>query len=201
MATAAPPPPNNANFGKHRTVITVTALIGIFAIVVLLAVYGRRNSPQRRLEELQLQNELQRSGYRRRRPKEPQEKGIAPSLLLCIPTVKYTLSSSGDRRTRSLDLEKGHSNADTQRWSLAQTQRHIRAMNAEMKEIRQSAHRNERIATPKELEAEFDQQDCPICTQPFIQDEYVRVLPCGHMHHRSCIDPWLLGFSGTCPVW
>ncbi|ETI21266.1 hypothetical protein G647_07611, partial [Cladophialophora carrionii CBS 160.54] len=42
---------------------------------------------------------------------------------------------------------------------------------------------------------------CPICTQAFVQDEDVRVLPCGHMHHKSCIDPWLLDFSGTCPVW
>lgn len=41
---------------------------------------------------------------------------------------------------------------------------------------------------------------CSICTEYFDLGESVRVLPCGHKYHPSCIDPWLLGRSTTCPL-
>jgi len=42
---------------------------------------------------------------------------------------------------------------------------------------------------------------CSVCTENFIENEDIRILPCGHMHHQRCIDPWLLGFAATCPLW
>jgi hypothetical protein len=27
------------------------------------------------------------------------------------------------------------------------------------------------------------------------------VLPCDHKFHPPSIDPWLIGVSGTCPLW
>jgi hypothetical protein len=42
---------------------------------------------------------------------------------------------------------------------------------------------------------------CSICTEDFLDRENVRILPCGHIYHQRCIDPWLLGFAGTCPLW
>ena len=45
------------------------------------------------------------------------------------------------------------------------------------------------------------QPNCSICTECFQERENVRVLPCSHIFHRHCIDPWLLNFSGTCPLW
>jgi hypothetical protein len=42
---------------------------------------------------------------------------------------------------------------------------------------------------------------CSICTEDFVQGEDVRVLPCSHKFHPSCVDPWLLNVSGTCPLW
>jgi hypothetical protein len=42
---------------------------------------------------------------------------------------------------------------------------------------------------------------CSICTEDFLDGENVRLLPCGHIYHQRCIDPWLLGFTGTCPLW
>jgi hypothetical protein len=42
---------------------------------------------------------------------------------------------------------------------------------------------------------------CSICTEDFETGENVRILPCKHIYHRRCIDPWLLRFSGTCPLW
>lgn len=42
---------------------------------------------------------------------------------------------------------------------------------------------------------------CSVCTEDFIENDSVRILPCGHIYHRRCIDPWLLRFGGTCPLW
>ncbi|KAK3316899.1 hypothetical protein B0H66DRAFT_307282 [Apodospora peruviana] len=41
---------------------------------------------------------------------------------------------------------------------------------------------------------------CTVCTDDFDDDDDVRVLPCHHTFHQKCIDPWLLGVTGTCPV-
>lgn len=42
---------------------------------------------------------------------------------------------------------------------------------------------------------------CSVCTEDFVENDTVRILPCGHIYHRRCIDPWLLRFSGNCPLW
>lgn len=44
-------------------------------------------------------------------------------------------------------------------------------------------------------------QTCSICTEDFLEDVNLRPLPCGHRFHPSCIDPWLLERSVTCPLW
>lgn len=41
---------------------------------------------------------------------------------------------------------------------------------------------------------------CSICTEDFAFGEQVRILPCQHTYHPSCIDPWLLNLSSTCPM-
>ncbi|KAI8333931.1 hypothetical protein BC941DRAFT_108264 [Chlamydoabsidia padenii] len=49
-------------------------------------------------------------------------------------------------------------------------------------------------------EKEFrDQIDCSVCKDDFIVDEMVIELPCMHLFHGDCIDPWLK-VNGTCPV-
>lgn len=58
--------------------------------------------------------------------------------------------------------------------------------------------------TPNEDKpADFDPDNlgCSICTEDFTAGEDVRVLPCQHQFHPSCIDPWLTNVSGTCPLW
>lgn len=47
----------------------------------------------------------------------------------------------------------------------------------------------------------LDDQGCSICTEDFQVGEDVRVLPCNHKFHPTCIDPWLIDVSGTCPLW
>ncbi|KAK0656896.1 hypothetical protein B0T16DRAFT_48615 [Cercophora newfieldiana] len=43
-------------------------------------------------------------------------------------------------------------------------------------------------------------QACAICTEDFCKGTNVRKLPCGHIFHPRCIDPWLVNFAATCPL-
>ncbi|KAM3178100.1 hypothetical protein ACTXT7_003240 [Hymenolepis weldensis] len=43
----------------------------------------------------------------------------------------------------------------------------------------------------------FDQ--CAICIEVFKPHDLIRSLPCRHMYHRACIDPWLLKHR-SCPL-
>ena len=47
----------------------------------------------------------------------------------------------------------------------------------------------------------WSQPTCPICLEDFIPRETtVRSLPCHHIYHPACIDPFLLDSSSLCPV-
>ncbi|KJH50486.1 zinc finger, C3HC4 type [Dictyocaulus viviparus] len=41
--------------------------------------------------------------------------------------------------------------------------------------------------------------DCAVCIDPYQTGDVVRALPCRHVYHKSCIDPWLLEHR-TCPM-
>ncbi|KAF8556392.1 hypothetical protein OG21DRAFT_1596485 [Imleria badia] len=45
-------------------------------------------------------------------------------------------------------------------------------------------------------------ETCPICIVDFEEGDDLRVLPCEgkHRFHQSCVDPWLLELSGSCPI-
>ena len=41
---------------------------------------------------------------------------------------------------------------------------------------------------------------CSICLEDFTKDEKLRLLPCGHIFHTSCILPWLTKRATSCPL-
>ncbi|WWC90745.1 uncharacterized protein L201_005682 [Kwoniella dendrophila CBS 6074] len=47
-----------------------------------------------------------------------------------------------------------------------------------------------------------DDQQCPICLVDFEPGDDLRILPCEreHAYHQTCIDPWLLEVSSSCPL-
>ncbi|XP_076004136.1 RING finger protein 150a [Genypterus blacodes] len=49
----------------------------------------------------------------------------------------------------------------------------------------------------KEMEADFD--NCAVCIDGYKPNDVVRILPCGHVFHKHCVDPWLLDHR-TCPM-
>nr|XP_022320865.1 RING finger protein 150-like [Crassostrea virginica] len=49
----------------------------------------------------------------------------------------------------------------------------------------------------RELDPEFDQ--CAVCIEGYKTSDVVRTLPCKHIFHKSCVDPWLLD-QRSCPM-
>ena len=41
---------------------------------------------------------------------------------------------------------------------------------------------------------------CPICLEEFHYGDIVKILPCKHVFHMSCLDPWFLEQNASCPV-
>jgi hypothetical protein len=56
-------------------------------------------------------------------------------------------------------------------------------------------------AAMAELPGDMEEQ-CPICLIEFEEGDDIRVLPCEkeHVYHKTCIDPWLLDVSSSCPL-
>lgn len=42
-------------------------------------------------------------------------------------------------------------------------------------------------------------ESCAICLDGYHEGQILRVLPCDHEFHRTCVDPWLEA-HGTCPL-
>ncbi|XP_077427897.1 RING finger protein 150a isoform X2 [Vanacampus margaritifer] len=49
----------------------------------------------------------------------------------------------------------------------------------------------------KETERDFD--SCAVCIEAYKPNDVVRVLPCRHVFHKHCVDPWL-HVHQTCPM-
>ncbi|KAK1175873.1 RING finger protein 150-like, partial [Acipenser oxyrinchus oxyrinchus] len=49
----------------------------------------------------------------------------------------------------------------------------------------------------KETEPEYD--NCAVCIEGYKPNDVVRILPCRHLFHKNCVDPWLQDHR-TCPM-
>ena len=52
----------------------------------------------------------------------------------------------------------------------------------------------------KKVESKVGEEEkCPICLTELEDGEEIKTLPCKHLFHPDCIDPWLHKNS-TCPI-
>uniref|UniRef100_A0A8C8LQ64 RING-type domain-containing protein n=1 Tax=Oncorhynchus tshawytscha TaxID=74940 RepID=A0A8C8LQ64_ONCTS len=56
-----------------------------------------------------------------------------------------------------------------------------------------------RARRQNDLETESDFDNCAVCIEGYKANDVVRILPCRHIFHKSCVDPWLLDHR-TCPM-
>lgn len=150
-----------------------------------------------------------RSHYMKRRPQDNtrlhiasrrplNKKGIPASLL-----DSFRLVVHGDKMEH-LDADVESCTGDTKGFELG--------VKCSMVEVPEAVHLregavgtrdkkdNERSTQPRFV-LENNQAECPVCMQDFVEKDNVRVLPCEHRFHQTCVDRWLLDVSGTCPVW
>lgn len=43
-------------------------------------------------------------------------------------------------------------------------------------------------------------EQCHICLAEYEEDDKIRILPCHHEYHMSCVDKWLKEIHGVCPL-
>jgi len=53
---------------------------------------------------------------------------------------------------------------------------------------------------PEKSESGDDNQQCYICLAEYEEGDKIRVLPCHHEYHMSCVDKWLKEIHGVCPL-
>ena len=150
-------------------------------------------------------------------------KGLARAVLDTFPVVKFIRSeedgrSAKDVETRGMELthwevvdapktsgessgseqnatgEKSRANQPTteEGSSDGQLQRGVLKRNGTQ------ASRPNPDVTPQTI----GRETCPICIVDFEEGDDLRVLPCEgkHRFHQSCVDPWLLELSSSCPL-
>ncbi|XP_055034329.2 RING finger protein 148 isoform X1 [Misgurnus anguillicaudatus] len=79
-----------------------------------------------------------------------------------------------------------------------------RQLHMQQEEIKREAKKaiaKLQVRTLRRRDPEVESEDisCVICTDLFKHDEQVTVLPCRHLYHKKCIEPWFLEHP-TCPM-
>ncbi|XP_067312556.1 RING finger protein 148 [Pseudorasbora parva] len=79
--------------------------------------------------------------------------------------------------------------------------RQLRMQQREMKKVTGNAIAKLEVRTLRTGDPEVGSEDvsCVVCTDSFTHGEKVTVLPCRHLYHKKCIEPWLLEHP-TCPM-
>ena len=105
----------------------------------------------------------------------------------------------------ALPLEKVEGkSALLKRWSVKELAREVKA-----NQTSKCPHSKAKFKGPPPLEKEElvevvlslrGDPMCSVCFEQFVEDEYVRVLPCGHRYHIECVDRWLASKSIRCPI-
>lgn len=193
------PVQNDAN--DSRIVVSVALIIALAAIIAYLMWVKCRIQQTTPVIATPLER-LPSHEVRRR-------KGIDSHLLQSIPVITYRASLESNEQDAALKLGDstcGGSSDDLPKGTMmVQTQEDngelpAKNLDASIKHI--DVPLDEDAAQGKERKgSRQDFKTCSICTEDFVEGRNVRILPCRHIYHRRCIDPWLLDFAGTCPLW
>lgn len=160
-----------------------------------------------------------RSGYGGR-PRQSRAKGLARAVLETIPIVKFGDPTPPNKLDPAFELEQQQSRSSPDLLARARLsaipeeprtpknlQKDITPKPAAIPETTTMTTVGQSLdsARPVGGDARHGPNDehlgCSICTEDFLVGEDVRVLPCDHKFHPTCIDPWLINISGTCPLW
>ena len=191
---------------RNKVAISMGILVVVIAVIIVAVWFTNRIRPPA-IIPLSVRNQ-------RRREDELYRKEMGHFILESLPVVRYSsrlqsnarrASSTDDPCTRPLqcasDVEPNESNEKSLQ---------INDNSAAIDQVKSNHSSTSDDKTTKgryELPNEDQQTSregsmiCSVCTEDFAENDRVRILPCGHIYHRRCIDPWLLRFGGNCPLW
>ncbi|CAG8747284.1 4588_t:CDS:2 [Dentiscutata erythropus] len=171
-------------------------LLGLFFIVVFINVIRSRLRPPTDVQDQDDSN-----------PKN----GIAKAVLESFPVYFFTTRNKPDPK----DTEKGK-NVDSDSDSVIKIEmsepnentdnrRRLYPIDEDNDYIIPGVfigHNNNSSVSFTEISSTIteEQLTCPICLGDFESGEELRILPCHHQYHTTCIDPWLLDISPMCPM-
>ena len=175
-------PPNVSN----SSIVATTALLVIFLTIIVAIVYtahkASRIDPVREV----LRNRLAVLGPTR---------GLGSEALRKIPIITYhrdgaTLANGDDQVPASRFQLTSAALGSLFSWF-----RSTHGMRYILLHIWKSS------AGERETVGMESLSSCSICTEEFSNGVELRKLPCGHIYHPACIDPWLRDRARTCPLW
>ncbi|KAL8802723.1 MAG: hypothetical protein Q9182_003621 [Xanthomendoza sp. 2 TL-2023] len=165
----------------------VLFLIGATSGILHFFQRRRRNTLRRRIVNGEV--DLEKLGIKRLTV--PQEAVSMLPTFVYSPSEKELLDMPRDHITASSDFPATNSDADSPAPVYAATQH---------PPIPPTTRPTSSPGRPNQPPS-YAQPTCPICLDDFIPHETsVRSLPCQHIYHPECIDPFLLQNSSLCPV-
>ncbi|XP_072519583.1 RING finger protein 148 [Salminus brasiliensis] len=79
--------------------------------------------------------------------------------------------------------------------------RQLRIQQRKLKKVAERAIAKLQVRTLRRTdpEVEAEENSCAVCIDSFRRGDIVTTLPCSHIFHKTCIEPWLLEHH-TCPM-
>ena len=182
---------------KSKVGISI-AIVGVMIVIIIVVVrYMNRARP--------VVSAPASVRNHRRREEENFQKEIRTALIDSLPVMRYN--------TRLLPKPQRPDHANESAWNTYSPRTQLQPAKKE-EELRTThteaavmGSRNEcksegsALQTGGQSGSSIDPATCSVCIESFAENENVRILPCTHIYHQRCIDPWLLYKSGTCPLW
>ncbi|KAL8875700.1 MAG: hypothetical protein Q9198_005973, partial [Flavoplaca austrocitrina] len=174
----------------------VLFMIGFTSGVMHLYQRRRRNALRRRIVNGEV--DLERLGIKRLTV--PQEAIDMLPTFVYNPSEKELLDVSRGHVTALSDFPIKESDVATASPPLEPTPK-AESYQAQPPALSPAAFPIQSSLESKQEQPSYAQPTCPICLDDFIpQETTVRSLPCHHIYHPECIDPFLLRNSSLCAV-
>jgi len=159
-------------------------------------------------------------------PGQSRARGLGRAMLDTFPVVKFGSSDQASDMRRPKDVEALHTETAVTP-SIEQTDHveleHVtggvgdssEAQGVVAEDLAGPAPVGETTPTPRHRSIDpslnpndavmpeaIGRETCPICIVDFEEGDDLRILPCEgkHRFHQTCVDPWLLELSGSCPI-
>jgi hypothetical protein len=198
IPTLTPPPDETAPGSDQITgggvIILYAVPITVFMVVLIIIINGafvtHRNQEQHGSQQA-----------RQGRPRQSWAKGLARAVIESITIVRFGENNVKSAAQRDIELAaisqtNGFQSTTITAKNSSVSPETIAATSGPSTSTLATAEDGLSTTEPNPVQTQAGSLGCSICL-----DEEIRMLSCRHQFHPSCIDPWLLDVSRTCPIW